>query len=86
MKKRMGFKGCLSILVIVCLFVVAPSSFAAKTLKIGIVDCYTGPASTYTNDVRDAFKSWRINNLPKFSDNMTILHSLFSWLYLGISR
>jgi branched-chain amino acid transport system substrate-binding protein len=56
MKKRMGFKGCLSILVIVCLFVVAPSSLAAKTLKIGIVDCYTGPASTYTNDVRDAFK------------------------------
>jgi branched-chain amino acid transport system substrate-binding protein len=34
---------------------VAPSLYAAKTLKIGIVDCYSGPASTYTNDVRDAF-------------------------------
>ena len=29
---------------------------AAKTIKVGIVDCYSGPASTYTNDVRDAFK------------------------------
>lgn len=29
---------------------------AAKPIKVGIVDCYTGPASTYTNDVRDAFK------------------------------
>lgn len=29
---------------------------AAKTIKIGIVDCYSGPPSTYTNDVRDAFK------------------------------
>ena len=29
---------------------------AEKAIKVGIVDCYTGPASTYTNDVRDAFK------------------------------
>ena len=29
---------------------------AAKAIKIGIVDCYSGPPSTYTNDVRDAFK------------------------------
>ncbi|MCB2227702.1 MAG: ABC transporter substrate-binding protein [Desulfarculaceae bacterium] len=28
----------------------------AKTIKIGMVDCYSGPPSTYTNDVRDAFK------------------------------
>ncbi len=41
---------------IICLFVVASPLQAAKTLKIGIVDCYSGPASTYTNDVRDAFK------------------------------
>lgn len=55
MKKRLTFNVCLSIMMVACLFVVAPSSQAAKTLKIGIVDCYTGPASTYTNDVRDAF-------------------------------
>jgi branched-chain amino acid transport system substrate-binding protein len=29
---------------------------ADKPIKVGIVDCYSGPASTYTNDVRDAFK------------------------------
>jgi branched-chain amino acid transport system substrate-binding protein len=29
---------------------------AARPIKVGIVDCYSGPASTYTNDVRDAFK------------------------------
>lgn len=45
-----------SIMIIACMFVIAPSSFAAKVLKIGIVDCYSGPASTYTNDVRDGFK------------------------------
>ncbi|MFZ0130905.1 MAG: ABC transporter substrate-binding protein, partial [Desulfobacterales bacterium] len=32
------------------------SARAEKAIKVGIVDCYTGPASTYTNDVRDAFK------------------------------
>ena len=32
------------------------SAQAEKVIKVGIVDCYTGPASTYTNDVRDAFK------------------------------
>ncbi len=30
--------------------------FAEKAIKVGIVDCYSGPPSTYTNDVRDAFK------------------------------
>ena len=29
---------------------------AADPIKVGIVDCYTGPPSTYTNDVRDAFQ------------------------------
>jgi len=28
----------------------------AKAIKVGIVDCYSGPPSTYTNDVRDGFK------------------------------
>jgi branched-chain amino acid transport system substrate-binding protein len=46
----------------VCLFVslglvfTGSLTYAAKTIKVGIVDCYSGPASTYTNDVRDAFK------------------------------
>jgi len=36
-------------------FSVAPTA-AADTIKVGIVDCYSGPPSTYTNDVRDGFK------------------------------
>ncbi len=56
MKKLSVFSISLSIMIIACMFVIAPSSLAAKTLKIGIVDCYSGPASTYTNDVRDGFK------------------------------
>jgi branched-chain amino acid transport system substrate-binding protein len=35
--------------------ITAPAQ-AAKTIKIGIVDCYSGPPAAYTNDVRDAFK------------------------------
>jgi branched-chain amino acid transport system substrate-binding protein len=31
------------------------SDVAAKPIKIGIVDTYSGPPSLYTNDVRDAF-------------------------------
>ena len=56
MKKMSVFSISLSIMIITCMFVIAPSSLAAKALKIGIVDCYSGPASTYTNDVRDGFK------------------------------
>ena len=33
----------------------ANASFAKDAIKVGIVDCYSGPPSTYTNDVRDAF-------------------------------
>jgi len=32
------------------------SALAADPIKIGIVDSYSGPPSTYTNDVRDGFK------------------------------
>lgn len=55
MKKFTVFNISLVVILITCLFVAAPSTHAAKTLKIGIVDCYSGPPSTYTNDVRDAF-------------------------------
>ncbi|MEW5898618.1 MAG: ABC transporter substrate-binding protein, partial [Bacillota bacterium] len=29
---------------------------AAKPIKVGIIDCYTGPATTYTQDALDGFK------------------------------
>jgi branched-chain amino acid transport system substrate-binding protein len=56
MKKLSVFNISVTIMIIASLFVMIPATHAAKTLKIGIVDCYSGPASTYTNDVRDAFK------------------------------
>ncbi|OGP33615.1 MAG: amino acid ABC transporter substrate-binding protein [Deltaproteobacteria bacterium GWC2_65_14] len=36
--------------------VVAATGFAGDTIKVGIVDTYTGPVTTYTNDVRDGFQ------------------------------
>jgi branched-chain amino acid transport system substrate-binding protein len=33
-----------------------PVSYAADTIKVGIVDTYSGPATTYTQDVLDGFK------------------------------
>jgi branched-chain amino acid transport system substrate-binding protein len=45
------------LLAITCaVWLAASPATAADTLKIGIVDCYSGPPSTYTNDVRDAFQ------------------------------
>jgi branched-chain amino acid transport system substrate-binding protein len=43
----------LTLLAVLCL---AGPLQAEKVIKVGIVDCYSGPPSTYTNDVRDAFK------------------------------
>jgi branched-chain amino acid transport system substrate-binding protein len=33
-----------------------PTPTPAAPIKVGIVDCYSGPPTTYTYDVRDAFK------------------------------
>ena len=39
------------------LLIPGPSAAQAQTpIKVGIIDTYTGPATTYTYDVRDAFK------------------------------
>ena len=45
-----------SLAVLVAAALLAAPACAADTIKVGIVDCYSGPPSTYTNDVRDAFK------------------------------
>jgi branched-chain amino acid transport system substrate-binding protein len=52
MKRVAGF----SIAMMMILLTVAGPVQANKEIRIGIVDCYSGPPSTYTNDVRDAFK------------------------------
>jgi len=38
------------------LFAVCPLTHAQNTIKVGIVDTYTGPATTFTMDVLDGFK------------------------------
>jgi branched-chain amino acid transport system substrate-binding protein len=40
---------------LLCILLAGTSTVAAKPIKIGIVDTYSGPASLYSNDVRDAF-------------------------------
>jgi len=50
------YKGWVFMLVLLVICSTGTQAMAAKAIKVGIVDCYSGPASTYTNDVRDAFK------------------------------
>ncbi len=52
MKRSFGMVVCGMLFIA---FTAAPL-IAADPIKVGIVDCYTGPPSTYTNDVRDAFQ------------------------------
>jgi len=53
MKKSL--KSLCLVALIGCSLIAVPDAYAAETIKVGIVDTYSGPASTYTNDVRDAF-------------------------------
>ncbi|MCX5826365.1 MAG: ABC transporter substrate-binding protein, partial [Deltaproteobacteria bacterium] len=46
----------MSLLFFVGLFMVCPLTYAQSTIKVGIVDTYTGPATAYTMDVLDGFK------------------------------
>jgi branched-chain amino acid transport system substrate-binding protein len=54
----MGKNILVSVLVglVVGLFCVHPCSFAAGNIKVGIVDTYSGPATSFTLDVLDGFK------------------------------
>jgi len=53
--KRFCSMLCASLIVlsVLCIF---SHSHAADVIKVGIVDTYTGPATTFTNDVLDGFK------------------------------
>jgi branched-chain amino acid transport system substrate-binding protein len=46
----------LGVLVMLSLVFAGAEALAAGAIKVGLIDCYSGPPSTYTNDVRDAFK------------------------------
>lgn len=54
MRKRMWLLVCLAL--VLAFLLTGTAAQAEKAIKVGIVDTYTGPPSTYTNDVRDAFK------------------------------
>ncbi|MBI5523842.1 MAG: ABC transporter substrate-binding protein [Desulfarculus sp.] len=54
MKKHSLLAICLC--AVLALLLAPGAALAAKTIKVGIVDTYSGPPSTYTNDVRDGFK------------------------------
>ena len=53
--KRYSFFAVSSVLLLSVLCV-SSLSHAADTIKVGIIDTYTGPATTFTNDVLDGFK------------------------------
>ncbi len=46
----------LSLAVGLCPFLFSHSSYAGNTIKVGIVDTYSGPAATMSQDVLDGFK------------------------------
>ena len=54
MKKTVFFS--ISLAFFFGLLMVCPLTYAADTIKVGIVDTYTGPATTFTMDVLDGFK------------------------------
>ncbi len=42
--------------VVLSMFCIAGSGVAGDTIKVGFVDTYSGPATTFNNDVLDGFK------------------------------
>lgn len=46
----------MSLLFFIGLLMVCPPTYAEGTIKVGIVDTYTGPATAFTMDVLDGFK------------------------------
>jgi branched-chain amino acid transport system substrate-binding protein len=54
MRKTLVFLVLLGVWVGLCC--IHPLSFAADTIKVGIVDTYSGPATSFTSDVLDGFK------------------------------
>ena len=51
MKKLGSFLACVA-----TVFCLTASGIAGDTLKVGLVDTYTGPATAFTNDVLDGFR------------------------------
>src|SRR5271157_3916476 len=58
MKQRVTMRfSALATVLLAALLVLFPAAAKAEPpIKVGIIDTYTGPATTYTYDVRDAFR------------------------------
>ena len=58
MNRNVSFQNLVLLVSILTLsFVLFPGSAPAQApIKVGLIETYTGPATTFTNDVRDAFK------------------------------
>ncbi len=54
MKKSSWFSVLL--IAVIGVFFACPFTYGADTIKVGIVDTYTGPATSFTQDVLDGFK------------------------------
>ena len=55
-KVTMRFSALATVLLAALLFLFPAVAKAEPPIKVGIIDTYTGPPTTYTYDVRDAFK------------------------------
>ena len=42
--------------VLAILFILSPVHAEARNIKVGIIDCYSGPAAVYGNDALNGFK------------------------------
>ncbi|HEY3277466.1 MAG TPA: ABC transporter substrate-binding protein [Syntrophorhabdaceae bacterium] len=51
-----GIKVSFFVLAIAVFFCIASTAFSANTIKVGIVDTYSGPAGVFGVDMRDGFK------------------------------
>jgi len=57
MKRKVSLKNLgFAVALFTILVMVLPAQSPARPIKVGIIDCYSGPATTFTYDVRDAFK------------------------------
>ncbi len=52
----MGRLSCVLVMAVFAAFPLGAPLHAADVIKVGIVDCYSGPPATYSNDVLDGFK------------------------------
>jgi branched-chain amino acid transport system substrate-binding protein len=58
MKKTVGLRGFAIItgILAICIFLVPTGALADRPIKVGIIDCYSGPPAVYAEDALNGFK------------------------------